>query len=352
MEYETRGNRESLVPSPQEKTALRTLHVLVAARLSFIFSHGVFLVAASAVQRLHAGTSWWCVFLPVWIGDALCVGLIIFSWFASCPYIQLCLHERQTRLGENNPSLLTELLPEIIMAGFGLLFVIVTFSGELLLCGYLDGSQHGHMASITPSAVVFILVSTCACCRGVCIRTDSELFILFGGGFMATCVAALFVPDVASDAHGWVLVLPSFVVSVGLIVTSASRMQKCSLLLRRIDCGSLRLMARHLREERMLRALELILLLFILLSLALIMLRCSSASLGSSIDDDYGTSGGMCVGACVCVIAILRARMGVMHATTGTDIEFLLGWSTTGTAPMASGGGAGNEVSHTSQVSI
>ena len=32
-------------------------------------------------------------FLPAWIGDAVCALLVILSWFASCPYIQLCLED-------------------------------------------------------------------------------------------------------------------------------------------------------------------------------------------------------------------------------------------------------------------
>merc|ERR1719401_430495 len=141
MDFGPDGQDEVLLPRVQERAAFRTHYILVAARLVFVFSHGALVVTSSVSLRegweAQPGTSWWLTFLPVWLGNPMCCLLIISSWFASCPYIQWCMDQRQIRLGSSlNPSILTDILPEIVMSVFALIVIILAFVGEILLCRY------------------------------------------------------------------------------------------------------------------------------------------------------------------------------------------------------------------------
>mmetsp|Transcript_117982 Transcript_117982/g.333719 ORF Transcript_117982/g.333719 Transcript_117982/m.333719 type:complete len:341 (+) Transcript_117982:130-1152(+) len=317
MDYEPDGRHESLILSARERTALRTHHMLVAARLAFIFSHGALLMSAS-VSLGWAATSWWAVFAPAWLGNAICIVLVIYSWFASCPYVKLCLSEHQARLGDNNPSILTELFPEVIMAVLGFFFMLLVFAGEMLLCQYLDDDRHGHSANLVPSAVLFIMLSLCACCRGICIRNDGEFFTLLGAGAFATTVVALLLPAGYTGRSTWMLVLPPLVSVGGLIVISLQRLRQRRCL--------------FTREERILRAVELCVILLVLVAFAVLLwalaikdecgaamaLRGPAAGEGcgdaNQVPRSTAASAGFVVGICVCLIAALRARMVIVES--------------------------------------
>ncbi|CAE7468872.1 unnamed protein product [Symbiodinium pilosum] len=131
MDYEPDGTQELLIDSAQERTARRTEHLLLAARLLFFFFHGLLIISASMGFE---EVSWWLIFTPAWLGDTVCVVLVILSWFGSCPYVQSCLQERQARLGDANPSILTDILPDIVMGVLSLVYMLLAVLAELLLC--------------------------------------------------------------------------------------------------------------------------------------------------------------------------------------------------------------------------
>lgn len=305
MEFDPERNQESLLLSAaQEKTSLRTHYLLVASRLVFAFAHGAFLVAASATVGVGSGASWWTVFMPVWLGDFACMALIVYSWFASCPYIKLCLREHQARVGDpgstSNPSILTELFPELVMTIFGLIFVVLALVGELMLCGYLDSTWRGESHSLVPSAVVFFFVAALAGCRGVCITTHADYFGVLGLGTMATIVAALCEPRWPSGEGGWLLAIPPALTAAALLVASAIRLRQTSCVLS--------------KKERSLRYLEEVVLVVVLLALALLAWTLAQHPRpGASTE---AALAGVVAGGGVCTIAALRAAMALVESRT------------------------------------
>eukprot|EP00913_Durusdinium_trenchii_P026160 g24541.t1 len=137
----------------KEKTAKHTRHLLLSARFTFVFFHGLLIISMSC----QTATSWWLVFLPAWLGDALSLLLVVISWFGSCPYIHLCLQERQARLGDGNPSILTEILPDIFFGILSFIYLILALIGEILLCRYLARLQKAPTAAPTSCAVFLII---------------------------------------------------------------------------------------------------------------------------------------------------------------------------------------------------
>mmetsp|Transcript_137173 Transcript_137173/g.382620 ORF Transcript_137173/g.382620 Transcript_137173/m.382620 type:complete len:333 (-) Transcript_137173:81-1079(-) len=318
MDFEPEGAQESLIQSAQEKTALRTRHFLVAGRLAFVFSHGALVITVSAALGWEADPSWWLVFLPVWLGDSACLVLVVASWFASCPYIQLCLSERQARLGDNNPSILTEILPDIVLAFLGLIFMAFALAAEIMLCRYLDRVQHGETNTIVPSTVVFIIVSLLATCRGICIKTNSAIFVFFGGGVLATSIAALCVAGGLFGNHGWVLVLPWCFSAAGLFVDAACRLRWCKLVLS--------------RQERLLHIAEQFVLLEVLAALFVVILKMVSS--GSCSEGQHLRAGqcsgvaiaGIAAGCGVCTVALLWGRMALVESRTSSVRERVIAW--------------------------
>ena len=56
----------------------------------------------------------------------LAFAVLVGGWVASCSYMKLCLDESNPLVEGgrvHNPSLLTDVLPELIMSAFGLLFL-------------------------------------------------------------------------------------------------------------------------------------------------------------------------------------------------------------------------------------
>lgn len=321
MDFEPDLATESLIGSAAERTALRTRQLLAAGRLAFVFSHGALVITVSAALASESDPSWWIVFIPVWLGNLLCLVLIIASWFASCPYIQLCLSERQARLGDTNPSILTEILPDIVLAFLGLIFMALALTAEIMFCRYLSGVQQGETPAILPSAVVFIVVSLLAACRGICIRTSSALFVFFACGVLATSIAALCVKGGLLGRNGWVLVLPWCASAAGLLVCAVVRLRGCRLVLN--------------REERLLRIAEQVVLLEVfaalLVAVAMLVLsggcdqgeRLHAAHCQAVLPASAAAGGG------VCIVALLWGRMAFIESRTSSVRDRLIAWKAT-----------------------
>lgn len=297
----------------EEQTSRRTAHCLIVARLFFVFSHGLLAITASVSvgTATEADDSWWALFSPVWFGDALAAGSCIAACFASCPYIKLCLAERQARHGDHNPSILTEILPDIVWAIFGLLFVIIGTVGEVLFCRYLDGRRRrgagdtgAAAAGLWPSILVSSIAAAMACCYGVCIRPNGEQLGLLGGAAFATAVAALFLPRGPTADDGWVLLIPSIVAAGGLAMFSCWRLQHCRRVLS--------------REEALLRRAEQAVLLVVLLALLGL---AAALNLGST--QLLGIAGGT-AGAGVCATAALTARFSFLESRLSSVSERLM----------------------------
>lgn len=295
MDLESEGGDDPLIHNAQEKTAKRTHHCLMAARLTFICSHGVLMIMSSIKLgwATQVDASWWEIFLPVWVGNATCVAMIIASWFASCPYIQLCLSERQARLGNGNPSILTELLPELIIAFLTFLCVILVFVGELLLCVYLGKDGEGSM---TLCAVVLMIVSFLAFCHGVLIRTNGDLFNFVGGGVLVTLAIIL------TGAKTWVLLVPSAISTFGLLALGIRRLYTCGIVLS--------------REERLLRIAEQCVLGVVLVALIALVITVSVVSEEGpeAFRGGHAAASGICAGIGVCSVAALRTRMAIVES--------------------------------------
>lgn len=319
MDFEPDLAAENLLGSAAEKTALRTRQLLVIGRLVFVFSHGALVISASAALASESDPSWWIVFIPVWLGNVLCLAIIIASWFASCPYIQLCLSERQARLGDTNPSILTEILPDIVLAFFGLIFMIFAVTAEILFCRYLSGTQRGETPAILPSAAVFIVVSLLASCRGICIRTSSAMFAFFGSGVLATSIAALCVKGGLLGRYGWVLVLPWCASAAGLLIAAVVRLRGCTSVLN--------------REERLLRfAEQLVLLEVFVASLIMVLMLvlsggCDGGGRLHAAQCQAVLPASAAVGAGVCVVALLWGRMAFLESRTSCVRDRLIAWT-------------------------
>mmetsp|Transcript_45929 Transcript_45929/g.84243 ORF Transcript_45929/g.84243 Transcript_45929/m.84243 type:complete len:386 (+) Transcript_45929:172-1329(+) len=294
MDIDPATQRQALLDSCPESTALRTHHLLILARLVFAFAHGA-LVASASLALASSDASWWAIFLPVWLGNLACIAIIVLSWFASCSYIQKCLEERQARYGEENPSILTELLPEIVLSILGLVFVIITLIGEILLCWHLAAEQRGHESSLGVSAAVLMFSGFLAVLHGVCVRSNGELFICAGGGVFLTFAFAVAIPDGFAGDHSWVILLPAVCSVAGISAASAKRLRSYT--------------AADLLnpEERTLRAAELFVLLTVLLALLVAVAGLALSSTGEPAGISYAAAA--LSGAGLCLIAFLRGRM-------------------------------------------
>jgi len=174
--------RELLIARKKERTAQWTHYCCHAARVLFLFSHGLVVVIVSTHLEQLDQFSWWTLFTPAWIGDALCSVFIVAAWFASCPYIQLCMSERAACVGDH-PSILTEVLPEIILAILTLPVLLLTFFSEYALCRLLESRKAGKPVSLPTTTVLTSIVAILAICHGALLKHNSALFLIAGTAF-------------------------------------------------------------------------------------------------------------------------------------------------------------------------
>lgn len=305
MDYGPDGQDESLIAlSPetqlQARAAFRTRYSLIAARLVFVFSHGMLVITSSMSLRdgwqVLDKDSWWMIFSPVWFGNLLCCILAVYSWFASCPYIQWCLNERQARMGYSNPSILTEILPEIVMGILALIFILLALVGEVLLCRYLVnlGREDNPGDSVVPSATVLAIVAMFVACHGVCIRTNGDYFSSVGFGALATFIAALCVPGGLAGSCSWVILVPSPIANLGLLIAAIRQSRSCGDSLSRL-------------EHFLCLAEQVTLGMVLLVLVGLIVILADGRD--SFLSAVLGTS----AGAGVCFIASLRATMTLVE---------------------------------------
>jgi len=319
MDFIGDGNSESLIPSLQEtqaKTAQRTRNLLVATRLAFVFSHGALIMSVSVAVGWEVEASWWAIFAPAWLGDVCCAVLIIVSWFASCPYIQLCLSVRQARHGDSNPSILTELLPDIVLGILGLFALIWVFVAEIMLCWCLDKRQRGEAHNLLPSGVVLLVASTLGFCRGVCIKTDGNVYNMLGGGILVTIILALCVPDGPFRRESWVVLLPLPISAAGLLVVAIRRLHRCKMVLS--------------REERILRVVEQVLLSGVCCAFVMVVYLLKEGQCSVQMPCSFAGIWGVVAGGSMCAVAALRGRMAWVETRSSSVRERLIVWQATG----------------------
>ena len=281
----------------QERTAAWTHYCCHAVRLVFLLSHGLLVITASASLGNLEQASWWLIFLPVWVGDGLCGVLVLVACCASCPYIKLCINERQPRL-RSNPSILTEILPEMVLAILGFFFLVLAFSGEYALCIYLDSTQRGEPKALTAATVLLSIVALLSLCHGTLLTHNSGLFVCVGGGllFVIVTFASTRSPDAPPAAQAFA-VLPAAVAVGGVLVTSLHRLRQ-----------HVHLLA---REERILRAGEAVILAALLLAVLSLAAKVAGARLAQAGGE------GSFAGALLCLLALLRGRLCWWEAREG-----------------------------------
>merc|ERR1711879_555303 len=150
--------------------------------------------------------------------------------------------------------------------------------------------------NVWPSAVIFMLLSILACCRGVIIDASGELYSFVGGGVFVTCIAVLCVPGGIASNSSWTYAFPFFIIAVSMLVVNIRKLRRYALLLN--------------KEERMLRVMET--LVFLIVSTSLLILILLLAFCGED-----GTGPAEC-GVGVCLATLLRGRLALVHSRLGS----------------------------------
>ncbi|CAE8703012.1 unnamed protein product [Polarella glacialis] len=294
---ESLSARELALLSNGERTASRTHLCCHAARLLFLISHGLLLLVVSASLEGVDQADWWVLFLPVWVGNSICLALVALSWCASCPYIKACLSERQPRLNDS-PSILTEVLPEMVMSIPGVVFLVLTFCGEYFLCAYLSSAQHGEPRSLPTATIFFVIVALLSLCQGTLFTQNSVLWLVSGTGLLcfAACFAATRQPGCSAFAQS-LSVLPFILAVAALLIASVRRLQKY-----------LRVLS---AEERLLLSAEAVILGSLLVPL------CSAGRKISRMQLHAAGPEGVAAGLLLCLLALPRARLCFLEAQRG-----------------------------------
>ena len=299
------STRELRFASTEDVSALRTHLCCLSARLLFLLAHGLLVVSiAASLETIEAGqANWWLIFLPAWIGNACCLLLLTFSWCASCPYIKRCLAERTPRL-HNHPSILTEILPEIVLTIPGLTFVVLAICAEHSFCAYLMSVQQGQPQSTTGCAVLFSMLALLAVCQGALFRDNSVLWLSLGTGLLVSTIAFAVCEGDCSAPGKAVVVMPFWLSVLCLFLASVWRMRSYAHVLQ--------------QDELILLRIEAVLLALLALCLLSVLAKAWQAKLGQAEVD------GCFTGAILCMLAFPKGTAlrlgGKARPVGGQDI--------------------------------
>eukprot|EP00397_Hematodinium_sp_SG-2012_P032973 GEMP01035165.1.p1 GENE.GEMP01035165.1~~GEMP01035165.1.p1 ORF type:complete len:343 (+),score=29.42 GEMP01035165.1:92-1030(+) len=161
---------------------------MMLAKAVFLFTHGALLCNLGSYLDSSEKTDWLWVFFPAWLGNSLTAVLLVVSWFASCPYIKLCLNEHLPQVNEN-PSILTEVFPNICMAVMGLLFVICMIIMEYMLCDFLMYRGTAEEAHYEKALVATSTICCLMCLlHSVCLKRNTPLYAVASATGLSTIV--------------------------------------------------------------------------------------------------------------------------------------------------------------------
>lgn len=285
-----------LAEGQEERTGFWTHYACHLVRVTFLFSHGLLVITVSSALSNLGEASWFLLFTAAWVGDFLCMGLLVYSWFASCPYIKRCRNEGKVKIGIY-PSFLTEVLPEIVLSVLGLIFMIFVAIAEYLVCSYLDSVQQGKPKHVISSIVFLCIVAFLTTCHGTLLTHNSALYLGIGGSVLVSMAIFFWTIREGPEAQAWIMAPPSVAV-LGVSISSLRRL-----------CRYVGILG---REERCLRLLEVLALLALLPALAAIAERIEAGKLPEASSDV------MLVGSLLSVIALFRARLYFWEAWSGS----------------------------------
>jgi len=274
------------------------------ARATFFFAHGVLIMTVSSNLHRWPEVPWRLVFLPAWLGNACGIATLVASWFASCPYVKLCMAEKQPRVGMSNPSILTEVLPDIVLSFAGLGFLVLMLISEVVLCHNLSSIQAGSCRTSPAAVILFSLVGVLAICHGTCTTYSSPLFISAGVGLLLTALTATFTACSAAQSTQALTFAPAVLAAAGLLVATLQHRSAVKHVLSRI--------------ERQVSSLEL---------LAKVALLTSSTAFAVGVAQKgfakVAVEGNLS-GALVCVLAMMRVWLCHLEVRNGPLLERLL----------------------------
>jgi len=278
---------------PKEETGFHTILFSHAARLVVLFFHGLSVLFASRDLKTLDKDSWGWLFVPIWLGNFLCICLLIWSVRASCPYIRRCQGAGRVRLGIY-PSILTDIFPTIFLNIVSVIVMLLLTSGEWTLKQYLatDNSRR-----LTESTVFLIIVCLFTTCVGSLLTHNSPLYLSLASAVFVALVTYLWVRNDGPEARAWTLV--PFLIAVLVIFLST--------------------FYRLVSHVRLMGSLEVILRLVEVATLGSLFWALQSM-MGKLRDDKLKEASmeGMVVGGAMCLIALLRVFLCYWETVDGT----------------------------------
>eukprot|EP00927_Polykrikos_kofoidii_P011901 TRINITY_DN15093_c0_g1_i1.p1 TRINITY_DN15093_c0_g1~~TRINITY_DN15093_c0_g1_i1.p1 ORF type:complete len:389 (+),score=65.82 TRINITY_DN15093_c0_g1_i1:44-1210(+) len=272
----------------EERTSRRTYACFHGAQILFLAIHGSLVFTVSSVLEDPAKANWFLLFLPLWIGEPLCGLMLIAAVFVSCPYINFCRAERQPRLG-GSPSILTEILPQIVLSALSFLYLIIVFFGEYTLCRYLNSMARGDPAGLVVTVTLLSISGIIALAFGALCKAGSGVLVAMGGGGIACLIAFVAESSGGGKSGQAFVVAPAVVAFAGLTISALRRLRRYRKVL--------------VREERLLRVAEVIL---------LFLLTVSAGFLTFAVGENQllqGASAGKSVGVLLIVLSLVEARL-------------------------------------------
>eukprot|EP00475_Leptophrys_vorax_P013060 TRINITY_DN1944_c0_g1_i1.p1 TRINITY_DN1944_c0_g1~~TRINITY_DN1944_c0_g1_i1.p1 ORF type:complete len:404 (-),score=73.19 TRINITY_DN1944_c0_g1_i1:139-1350(-) len=155
-------------------------------------------------------STWWVVFIPIWIGFPLAAVILGYSVLAPIPYLEQLRKLRSLQTG-NNPSAV-ELIPLMIGAVGAVFTILLCMTASGLFCMYMSGSLDEVVYIFIP---LFIL-HFAGILYAILIVDYSLEFLLLHTALLATEILCIFQEadtSLSSSLSFALLLLPLFVIS-------------------------------------------------------------------------------------------------------------------------------------------
>eukprot|EP00400_MALV-I_sp_L67-5_P000180 gene180-156_t len=206
--------------------------ILVAKSL-FLAGFGVVVMKAGICLQPPAGDLSDSVWGTIWYANMLVMAALVVAIVTPIPYIFFCLNlgvpqfpcpsdehspvEERSSHEFQNPSLLNDVLPDIVMALLALVIVTLLTFGESYGLSYVskqDGVDGGF------AFVLLFICGTVCIARAVFLKHGGSIFAISGCVIVTTLIFLLFISDPTYPSNMFLLLLPS---AIGLIAAAVER---------------------------------------------------------------------------------------------------------------------------------
>eukprot|EP00919_Chromeraceae_sp_WS-2016_P024779 GHVR01058566.1.p1 GENE.GHVR01058566.1~~GHVR01058566.1.p1 ORF type:complete len:384 (+),score=78.52 GHVR01058566.1:111-1262(+) len=192
----------------------RRLYCFILYQILLFFSQILLLLICILKVFNIINIKYTIIFIPTIFILIICLIVLIISFVTTYPYIKYCVNNQITRHGNNNPSVITDLLYELFLLLFSFFIIIIIIIGEVCLSFFLYYKETARSSDITPIffTIFLIIIFSCGLIYGIFVisRYSHTFFCVSLCGYITLILFYLIYYKIIIKEY-YILIYPSII---------------------------------------------------------------------------------------------------------------------------------------------